>query len=142
MVGQADADDPLLADPGVAVPLPSDPVARVVARHLVACPADPRTLAEWAAQLGCSVSSLRRAFRSGTSMTFTAWRTQVRLRAALLLLAQDIPVASVAGRVGYSSLTGFVDAFRRHFGQTPAAHFRDIADESVSHLMAATQRPA
>lgn len=57
-------------------------------------------------------------------MTFTDWRTQVRLRASLPLLADGLPVAGVARRVGYASLNGFVDAFRRHFGHTPAAHYR------------------
>jgi AraC-like DNA-binding protein len=39
-------------------------------------------------------------------------------------LLKEIAPARVARRVGYASLTGFVDAFRRHFGHTPAAHFR------------------
>ncbi|MCE0766537.1 hypothetical protein LWC35_27060 [Pseudonocardia kujensis] len=30
----------------------------------------------------------------------------------------------MARRVGHASLNGYVDAFRRHFGHTPAAHFR------------------
>ena len=111
-------------DPGVAVPLPADPRARAVAARLSAAPADPRSLEDWAAELGTSVSTLRRAFAVGTGMTFTDWRTQVRLRASLPLLADGLPVAGVARRVGYASLNGYVDAFRRHFGHTPAAHFR------------------
>lgn len=114
-----------ITDPGVAVPLPAGPCAGTVAAQLARTPADPRSLEEWAPLLGTSVSTLRRAFLAGTGMTFTAWRIQVRLRAALPLLADGIPVASVARRVGYTSLNGFVDAFRRHFGHTPAAHFRD-----------------
>lgn len=114
-----------LTDPGVEVPMPADPLARTVAERIVLDPADPRTLEEWAPVLGVSVSSLRRAFRAGTGMTFTAWRAQARLRPALPLLADGIPVAAVARRVGYTSLNGFVDAFRRNFGATPAAHFKD-----------------
>jgi AraC-like DNA-binding protein len=110
-------------DPGVAVPMPRDPRAREVASALVARPDDPRPLEELATAAGTSVSTLRRAF-TGTGMTFTDWRTQVRLRAALPLLADGLPVARVAHRVGYTSLNGFVDAFRRHHGHTPAAHFR------------------
>jgi AraC-like DNA-binding protein len=110
-------------DPGVAVPLPGHPRARAVAEGIVARPADPRGLDELAAAAGTSVSTLRRAF-AGTGMTFTDWRTQVRLRAALPMLADGLPVARVAHRVGYTSLNGFVDAFRRHFGHTPARHYR------------------
>ncbi|QJY47293.1 helix-turn-helix domain-containing protein [Pseudonocardia broussonetiae] len=111
-------------DPGVAVPMPDDPRARVVAVHLVAAPADPRTLEDWAAQLSTSVSTLRRAFVAGTGMTFTDWRTQVRLRAALPMLADGLPVASAGRRAGFSSRAGFVDAFRRHFGRSPGAYAR------------------
>jgi AraC-like DNA-binding protein/mannose-6-phosphate isomerase-like protein (cupin superfamily) len=113
------------ADPGVTVPLPADRRARAVAEHLLAAPDDLRGLDAWAAALQTSTSTLRRAFVDGTGMTFTDWRTQVRLRASLPLLAERVPVAAVARRVGYGSVNGYVDAFRRHFGHTPAAHFRD-----------------
>lgn len=106
------------------MPLPADPRARAVAGRLSATPADPRSLEDWSVELGTSVSTLRRAFAVGTGMTFTDWRTQVRLRASLPLLADGLPVAGVARRVGYASLNGYVDAFRRHFGHAPAAHFR------------------
>ncbi|WP_181781304.1 helix-turn-helix transcriptional regulator [Pseudonocardia pini] len=111
-------------DPGVEVRMPTDRRARVVAETLTADPADPRSLDDWAPALGTSVSTLRRAF-ADTGTTFTDWRTQVRLRTALPLLADGVPVAGVARRVGYASLNGFVDAFRRQFGHTPAAHFRE-----------------
>lgn len=112
-----------VADPGVTVPLPGDRRARAIASALIARPDDPRPLDELAQAAGTSVSTLRRAFAE-TGMTFTDWRTQVRLQAALPHLADGVPVAGVARRVGYTSLNGFVDAFRRHFGHTPAAHFR------------------
>lgn len=49
---------------------------------------------------------------------------QVRLQAALPLLAAGQPVSRVAGRVGYENPSAFVAAFRRETGQTPAACFR------------------
>ncbi|MCF7550069.1 helix-turn-helix domain-containing protein [Pseudonocardia sp. WMMC193] len=116
-----------VTDPGVAVPLPDDRRARAVAQWLVSRPDDPRGLDELAPAAGTSVSTLRRAFAE-TGMTFTDWRTQVRLQAALPHLADGMPVAGVARRVGYASLNGFVDAFRRHFGHTPAAHFTRAPD--------------
>jgi AraC-like DNA-binding protein len=113
-----------LTDPGTEIGLPVDPRARAVAEHLVGQPADDRSLDEWAAAFSSSASTLRRAFLTGTGMTFTDWRTQVRLRASLPLVADGVPIAAVARRVGYTSLNGYVDAFRRHYGHTPAAHFR------------------
>lgn len=116
-----------VTDPGIAVPLPHDPRARAMALRLVSTPADPRTLEEWAAQLSTSVSTLRRAFVAETGMTFTDWRTQVRLRASLPLLADGLPVAAVARRTGYTSRAGYVDAFRRHYGHSPSAHLRQVS---------------
>ena len=46
----------------------------------------------------------------------TDWRMTV---ARDLLRTQDIPLAEVAERVGYSSLYAFATAFRRHHGQPP-----------------------
>lgn len=111
-------------DPGVRVPLPDDPRARAVAARLLAVPADPRTLDDWAAAVCTSVSTLRRAFVAGTGMTFTDWRTQARLAASLPLLADGMTVAAAGRRAGFASRAGFVDAFRRHLGRSPAAYAR------------------
>jgi AraC-like DNA-binding protein len=46
----------------------------------------------------------------------TDWRMTV---ARDLLRTQDIPLAEVAERIGYSSLYAFATAFRRHHGQPP-----------------------
>lgn len=119
-------------DPGVRVPLPEDPRARDVATRLLASPGDPRTLDDWADALSTSVSTLRRAFLSGTGMTFTDWRTQARLGAALPLLADGMPVAAAGRRAGFTSRAGFVDAFRRHFGHSPAAFARSGHPKSSS----------
>jgi AraC-like DNA-binding protein len=56
-------------------------------------------------------------------MPFGRWRTQVRLRAALPLLAEGLPVASVARRVGYATPSAFVAVFRKATGIPPGAYF-------------------
>jgi AraC-like DNA-binding protein len=56
-------------------------------------------------------------------MTFGSWRTQVRLRASLPLLAAGMPVATAARRVGYATPSAFVAAFRRVTNTTPGAYF-------------------
>lgn len=53
-------------------------------------------------------------------MTFPQWRTQLRLYQALVLLAEDTPVTTVAHRCGWSSASAFIDVFRRAYGHTPA----------------------
>ncbi|SDI44192.1 AraC-type DNA-binding protein [Sinosporangium album] len=113
------------------VPMPSDPRAEAVARALIANPADPRSLAEWAAVAGGSVRTLTRMFSSGTGMSFAQWRIQVRVRAALTYLAAGMPVSVVSRKVGYSTPSAFVSVFRRVTGRTPGHYFTfppDMAD--------------
>jgi AraC-like DNA-binding protein len=102
------------------LPMPGDARAADVARAILANPACGRTLEEWADAVATSASTLRRAFLTDTSMTFSEWRARARLDAALPLLANGLSTERVALRVGYASRSGFVDAYRRHFGHPPA----------------------
>jgi len=126
--GRAEA---LLADLLVPVPvttigirLPSAATARLVAEALRANPADRRTLRDWGREVGASERTLARAFAAGAGVPFGRWRTLLRLRAALSMLAAGEPVSRVAGRVGYDTPSAFVAAFRRETGQTPGTYFR------------------
>ncbi|ODU03115.1 MAG: AraC family transcriptional regulator [Pseudonocardia sp. SCN 72-86] len=107
----------------LSLPVPSDPRARSVADALLATPADDRSLDAWAVDVGASVRTLSRLFLAETGMGFSQWRTQVRLRAALPGLAAGSTVRSVARSVGYDTESGFVAAFRRATGRTPATYF-------------------
>ncbi|RLU80812.1 AraC family transcriptional regulator [Streptomyces griseocarneus] len=107
----------------VRAPMPADPRARRVAEALRHDPADNRTLAEWGAVVGASGRTLARAFVTGTGMAYGQWRTQLRLQAAMPLLAAGATVSSVARRVGYGSPSAFVAAFRRGVGVPPGAYF-------------------
>jgi AraC-like DNA-binding protein len=107
----------------VHAPLPRDERARAVAGALRAHPDDPRDLAGWAAAVNVSGRTLARRFRDETGVPFGQWRTAVRVQAALVLLAQDVPVSRVARRVGYDTTSAFVAAFRKHTGVTPGAYF-------------------
>ncbi len=102
--------------------MPLDARARRVAEALRAHPSDPSSLADFATFAGVSARTLERLFRSETGLTFAAWRTQVRLLAAVTLLAGGAPVTSVALDVGYASPSAFVHAFRRHLGATPGRY--------------------
>lgn len=108
----------------IEVTMPTDGRALDVARGLIADPADQRSLAEWGHAVGASGRTLTRAFLTGTGIPFSRWRTAVRLRAALPHLASGEPVSSIAGRVGYTTPSAFVAAFRRETGLTPGAYFR------------------
>jgi AraC-like DNA-binding protein/quercetin dioxygenase-like cupin family protein len=108
----------------VALTWPSDDRARKVADALLADPADDRDTAALARLAGTSQRTLDRLFRAGTGCSPGEWRTRLRVRCALDLLAAGTPVSTVARRVGYRTPSAFVAAFRRALGTTPAQVFR------------------
>jgi AraC-like DNA-binding protein len=107
----------------ITVPTPSDDRARRVAERLRADPADARGLDAWGRTVGASGRTLSRIFLAQTGMSFGHWRAQLRLEAALPLLADGLPVTVVAHRVGYTSASAFVAAFRRAVGVPPGRYF-------------------
>ncbi|MGC7100733.1 AraC family transcriptional regulator [Amycolatopsis lurida] len=104
------------------LPTPTDPRLRELCAILHADPADNRTLATLGARVGASDRTLARLFKADLGMTFPQWRTQLRLHRALVLLAENTPVTTVAHACGWSSASAFIDVFRRAFGHTPGTH--------------------
>jgi AraC-like DNA-binding protein len=107
----------------VRVPRPRDPRARQVAVGLLGDPADDRDLAAWGREVGASARTLTRLFAAETGLSWGRWRTQARLRAALINLADGVPVATVGHRVGYRTASAFVAAFRQTLGTPPGRYF-------------------
>ncbi|MGW2783601.1 AraC family transcriptional regulator [Streptomyces populi] len=118
------------------LPTPTAPRLRALCEILRADPADDRTLAALGREVGASDRTLSRMFRDDLGMTFPQWRTQLRLHHALVLLAEDTPVTTVAHLCGWSSASAFIDVFRRVFGHTPGAGQR------ARHRGVFTRRPA
>lgn len=111
----------------VALPLPADDRARAVAEILLANPTEQRGLPDLARQVGSSPRTLLRIFQAETGLTFNQWRTRARLQASMGHLAEGLPVAEVADRVGYATASAYVVAFHRVTGRTPAAYFTPAA---------------
>ena len=103
----------------LGVPAPRDPRLVRLAAALHADPAASLTLEDWAARSGASARTLRRLFRAETGMGFARWRQMLRLAEAAALLAEGMPPARAAARVGYASAPAFGAAFRSAFGITP-----------------------
>ncbi len=83
------------------------------------------SIAELAAEVGMSASSLHEHFRAVTAMTPLQFQKQLRLQdARSLMLIENIDVATAALRVGYESPSQFSREYRRLFGEPPV---RDIA---------------
>lgn len=115
----------LLSDP---LPLDSsgegNGLARAVARQLLRDPADTTELREWAERLHTTTKTLQRDFVREFDVSWTTWRSRTRLQAATALL-ESHSVTEVAHRVGFVSVSAFVQSFRRQYGTTPAAWARE-----------------
>lgn len=109
----------------IRAPRPGDPRAAAVADALTVDPANPASLAQWGRRVGASGRTLARAFLADTGLPFGRWRTALRLQAALPYLAAGEPVSTVGRRVGYTTPSAFVAAFRRETGLTPGSYFGD-----------------
>lgn len=114
------------AQRALAVPMPTDPLARQAAvhylRHIGA--ADGSAAYDMAADV-------HRAFRDETGMTFTRWRYAARMRIARDLLAGGAKPSAVARRVGYRHLSTFSAAFTRFHGTSPR-EYQEREAEPVS----------
>ena len=98
--------------------------AMTVARSLTREPADPTRLEEWAVRLCTSVKTLQRDFEREFGMSYSQWRTRLRLQAARVLLKEPRPVTQVAHQVGYASPSAFIQAFSKEYGHTPGDYGR------------------
>lgn len=101
-------------------PAPTGALIRSIAVAIDADPADPRDLDDWARTLHTSAMSIRRAFKAETGLTWSAWRTQHRVHAAVALLRGGERPSSAAAAVGFSD-AGLSAAVRRLYGCTPSA---------------------
>jgi AraC-like DNA-binding protein len=107
----------------IRVALPVDKRLLALCETLIADPAAPLTLEEWAARVGASSRTLARLFERELGMSFGQWRQQVRLAHAAPLIARGLPLSRVAAELGYASQSAFSAMFRKTFGQSPSAFF-------------------
>lgn len=87
--------------------------------------ADPRAdMGDVAEQIGVSPLQLSYYFRMIVGKTFLAWRKEIRIREAQLLLIQypDRSVASVGEAVGITDKSNFRRQFVEVTGMTPIAY--------------------
>ncbi|WP_240490935.1 helix-turn-helix domain-containing protein [Amycolatopsis vancoresmycina] len=104
------------------LPEPRDDRLRALARLFYETPADNTPLAELGPRVGASGRTLSRLFRAELGMTFHAWRTQVRIHHALVLLAEGHDTAYVARACGWANPSHFIAAFAAVVGTTPGRH--------------------
>jgi AraC-like DNA-binding protein len=90
-------------------------------------PATPWTVAQLATAGGQSRAAFARQFRTligEPPLTYlTRWRMTI---AANLLRETDLPLASIAARVGYGSQFAFAKAFKKWMAEAPGAYRREM----------------
>lgn len=114
----------ILADPvpSLAAAGRPDPLA-VLLEHLVTHLHEREPVVSVAARLGLSERTLRRRFADQLGTTPGRWLATERLRQAQSLLeTTDLPVETVARRLGLTSATALRRQFRRELATTPSRH--------------------
>ncbi|AXE32588.1 AraC family transcriptional regulator [Chromobacterium phragmitis] len=105
---------------------PRDGRLRKVCQRLLRDPGDDRTLAAWGQWAGASPRTLSRLFLAEFGMSFSKWRQQARIFAAIPRLEQGEAVARVSADLGYLSISAFTAAFRRLTGRPPGAFHKPL----------------
>lgn len=107
------------AEHELTVQMPSSSWVQPIVEAIDADPSDPRTLCDWAAELGVSTRTVTRTFRAETGLSLGQWVAAVRAQRAVMLLGGGLDLDEVAERMGYRSASAFGAAFRRTTGATP-----------------------
>lgn len=84
-------------------------------------PDTPVCLRDWSQQVCMSEKTLARLFKRETGQTIGRWVQGVRLQRAVEYIEAGHNITSVALSCGYTSVSAFIVAFKKHFGTTPGA---------------------
>jgi AraC-like DNA-binding protein len=104
------------------LPLPRDPRARRLADRILGAPGEEASLADLARDAGASLRTLQRLFQAETRLPLETWRNRARMQQAVVSLSRGASVTETALETGYQSVSAFIAAFKRAFGQTPARY--------------------
>lgn len=106
----------------LSAPLPREKRLANLCRELLDRPSQEVKIDDMARRAGMSRRHFTRTFRDETGMSFTAWRQQACLLAALTRLGNGEPITQVAVDLGYGSPSAFTAAFRRVLGAAPSRY--------------------
>lgn len=111
-------------------------LARQAREYLLERFTDSFTLDEVADAVGASVYHLCRVFKREVETTIHRYRSDLRLRHSLELVAESNDLSSVAFRLGYSSHSHFTASFGRAFSITPSDFRRKASSRRIRELRA------
>jgi len=108
----------------IELPEPRDRRLAAICAHIQLHPDDATTLAQFAAEMGCSERTLHRLFLQETGLSFTIWRHHAKLRLALEWLEQGRSILDIALDLGYQNQGAFTAMFRKYLGVAPSQYAR------------------
>ncbi len=108
------------------LPLSKDRRLARLMDQLVKNPEDSRSFSELAKETGASSRTLLRILKSECGISFTQWRTRLRMITAIDRLNQGHTITQAAFDLGYSSTSSFISAFRKMHNVTPGKYLASI----------------
>lgn len=106
------------------LPMPKDHRAIKICNHILMNLSDETTIEEWSKTVGASSRTIIRLFSAETGLTFSRWRQQARLIAAVQLLAKGSGITDIGLQLGYDSPSAFTAMFRKALGTPPSDYFK------------------
>jgi AraC-like DNA-binding protein len=103
----------------LSLPFPKHGALARRCRAFLEKPSPHETIDQWSQALGMSRRAFTRLFRRETGLTFSTWRQQACLVAALPRLAAGEAVTAVAIDLGYDNPAAFTTMFKRVLGSSP-----------------------
>lgn len=107
---------------GPALPTPKDPRLLTMFDLMIRSPEHRHDLGALARRVGATERTLQRLISSELAVTFTQWRTLIRVIVSLGFLADGKSVTATAHRSGFTSTSAYIAAFRRIMHQTPGTY--------------------
>ncbi len=106
----------------LVIPMPQDERARRLAERIVDAPGSAESLADLSGESGASLRTMQRIFTEEVGVPLSRWRNQVKMFAAIQLLANGRSVTNIAFDLGFESVSAFVCSFRHYFGDSPGQY--------------------
>ena len=114
----------------LSLPFPAHGAWPSVAAGFSIAPSPHETIDDWCVALGMSRRAFTRLFREETGLSFSAWRQQACLVAALPRLVAGEPVTAVAIDLGYDNPAAFTAMFKRVLGASPRHYLKQASEGS------------
>lgn len=114
-----------MPEAGLLLPWPHSTQLQIMCEAIHKDPADNKSLAQWAKQLGTSSRTLTRHFEAEMGLSQREWRRRLKLIKALEYFGEGDSVTRVSLKLGYRSTSAFIYAFKEEYGSPPLQFLKE-----------------